>query len=71
MKLLSFCFPLEQKNKDNIIVSIGSQKSQAGKPSLTAADELNKRLSPYTFPVYLLLDNDANEDTVEMLAVDF
>ncbi|WP_208950585.1 hypothetical protein [Rahnella sp. ChDrAdgB13] len=52
-------------------MSIGSQNSQAGKPSLTAADELSKRLSPYTFPVYLLLDNDANEDTVEHIGSGF
>lgn len=41
------------------------QNGQTGKSSLDAADELSERLSPYTFPVYLLLDNGANESTIE------
>ncbi|MEQ5322984.1 hypothetical protein ABN267_17710 [Providencia rettgeri] len=52
-------------------MSIKNQNGQAGKPLLDAADELSERLSPYTFPVYLLLDNGANEDTVEHIGSGF
>jgi hypothetical protein len=57
--------------KDNLVVSIESQNSQTGKSSQTAADELGEILSPYTSPVYLLLNNGVNEDTVEHVGSGF